>query len=115
MADVLVVVAAEASPDDVVDCGLVSGVGETVASRTMGMDVAMPCGLVLFPHSAVEDQNGQLSHFALILLLTVSAGDSKGVSLSEREREKQTQLCNSPAQLVSMNVSSNVLKWVPSP
>jgi len=39
-----------------VDCGRASGVGDTVASRTMGMDAAMPCGLVLQPLSAVGNQ-----------------------------------------------------------
>ena len=39
-----------------VDCGRASGVGDTVASRTMGMDAAMPCVLVLQPLSAVGNQ-----------------------------------------------------------
>lgn len=55
----LVVVGAGAGVEaSLVGCGWASGVGDTVASRTMGMDAAMPCGLVLQPLSAVGNRNG---------------------------------------------------------
>ena len=74
---VLVVVGVGAGVEaSLVDCGRASGVGDTVASRTMGMDAAMPCGLVLQPLSAVGNQKDYY-HLWKIKMDNYHSGKSK--------------------------------------